>query len=159
MKSYDVAIIGGGVVGTALARELSRYRLRVALFEKEAELAFGVSKSNSGIIHPGTSNPPDSLKARLCVEGNRLTRKLAKELGIDVKEVGELVVVFNKEELAQSVAAVDLDPFFVRSGKETLFEESTQALVRDLEGLLLGRPFEVLASRGAIAVLPKSGGR
>ncbi|NTV52634.1 MAG: FAD-dependent oxidoreductase, partial [Candidatus Firestonebacteria bacterium] len=72
MKTYDVCIVGGGVVGTAIARELSRYRLSVALLEKEAELAFGVSKSNSGIIHPGTQNPPQSLKGRLCVQGNRL---------------------------------------------------------------------------------------
>ncbi len=88
MNAYDVAIIGGGVVGTAIARELARYRLRVALFEKEAELAFGVSKSNSGIIHPGTQHPPGTLKAKLCVQGNALTKKLAKELYIDFKEIG-----------------------------------------------------------------------
>ena len=98
MKSYDIAIIGGGVVGTAIARELSRYSLSIGLFEKEAELAFGVSKSNSGIIHPGTQNPPGLLKSRLCVQGNVLTRKLAKELFIDFKEVGELIVAFDKEE-------------------------------------------------------------
>jgi glycerol-3-phosphate dehydrogenase len=98
MHSYDIAIIGGGVIGTSIARELSRYKLSVVLFEKEAELAFGVSKSNSGIIHPGTQHPPDSLKGRLCVKGNHLTRKLARELGIDLKEVGELIVAFNEEE-------------------------------------------------------------
>jgi glycerol-3-phosphate dehydrogenase len=98
MIIYDVAIIGGGVVGCAIARELSRYKLRVALFEKNAELAFGVSKSNSGIIHPGTQHSPGSLKAKLCVEGNALTKKLARELGIDFKEVGELIVAFNDEE-------------------------------------------------------------
>jgi len=98
MSSYDVMIIGGGVVGTAIARELSRYSLSVALLEKEVELAFGVSKSNSGIIHPGTQNPPGSLKGRLSVQGNKLTRRLAKELYIDFKEVGELIVAFNEEE-------------------------------------------------------------
>lgn len=95
---YDVLIIGGGVTGAAIARELSRYRLKIALLEKEAELAFGVSKSNSGIIHPGTQNPPDSLKGKLCVEGNRLTRKIARELGVDFKEVGELIVIFHEED-------------------------------------------------------------
>ena len=98
MRIYDVAIIGGGVVGCAIARELSRYRLRVVLFEKETELAFGVSKSNSGIIHPGTQHSPGSLKGKLCVQGNALTRKLARELEIDFKEVGELIVAFNEEE-------------------------------------------------------------
>lgn len=98
MTQYDVAIIGGGVVGTAIARELSRYKLRIILFEKEAELAFGVSKSNSGIIHPGTQIAPGSLKGKLCVLGNALTRSLAKELYIDFKEIGELIVAFDAGE-------------------------------------------------------------
>jgi glycerol-3-phosphate dehydrogenase len=96
--NYDVVIIGGGVTGAAIARELSRYKLKIALLEKEAELAFGVSKSNSGIIHPGTQNPPISLKGKLCVQGNKLTKQLAKELGVDFKEVGELVVIFTEED-------------------------------------------------------------
>jgi len=98
MKLYDVAIIGAGVIGTSIARELSRYKLRIALLEKETEPAFGVSKSNSGIIHPGTQNPPGSLKGRLCVRGNLLTRRIAKELGVDFKEVGELIVAFDENE-------------------------------------------------------------
>ncbi|MDP2980935.1 MAG: NAD(P)/FAD-dependent oxidoreductase [Candidatus Omnitrophota bacterium] len=98
MKLYDVAIIGAGVTGTSIARELSRYRLNIALLEKEEELAFGVSKSNSGIIHPGTQNPVNSLKGKLCVQGNFLIRKISKELGLDFKEVGELIVSFNEEE-------------------------------------------------------------
>jgi len=98
---YDVLIIGGGVTGAAIARELSRYRLKIALLEKEEELAFGVSKSNSGIIHPGTQNPPDSLKGKLCVQGNILTRRLAKELGVDFREVGELIVIFKDDEMPE----------------------------------------------------------
>ena len=101
MSKYDVAIIGGGVIGAAIGRELSRYKLRVAIFEKEVEPAFGVSKSNSGIIHPGTQHSPGTLKGRLCVEGNILTRKLSRELSIDFKEVGELIVAFNGEEYAR----------------------------------------------------------
>lgn len=98
MKPFDVLIIGGGVIGASIARELSRYRLRIGLVEKEEEPAFGVSKSNSGIIHPGTQNPAGSLKARLCVQGNILTRKICKELGVDFKEVGELIVAFDETE-------------------------------------------------------------
>lgn len=101
MRLYDVVIIGAGVVGTSIARELSRYKLNICLLEKEEELAFGVSKSNSGIIHPGTQNPPNTLKARLCVQGNILTRKLSGELGFDFKEVGELIVAFDPEEKAR----------------------------------------------------------
>lgn len=96
---YDILIIGGGVTGTAIARELSKYQLKIALLEKEAELAFGVSKSNSGIVHPGTQNLPDSLKGRLCVRGNKLLRKLTKEIGLDFKQVGELIVITDEAEL------------------------------------------------------------
>ncbi len=101
MSNFDIIIIGGGVVGTSIARELSRYRLKIALLEKEVELAFGVSKSNSGIIHPGTQNPTDSLKGKLCVQGNQLTRKIAKDLGVDFKEVGELIVIFKQEDMTR----------------------------------------------------------
>jgi len=100
MKTYDVVIIGAGVVGSSIARGLSRYRLKTALLEKEAEPAFGVSKSNSGIIHPGTQNPPGSLKGKLCVEGNVLIREIACELGVDFKEVGELIVAFNENDIS-----------------------------------------------------------
>lgn len=100
MNEYDVAIVGGGVIGTSICRELCRYKIKVALLEKEEELAFGVSKSNSGIIHPGTQNPPNSLKGILCVQGNILTRHQSRELGFDFKEVGELIVAFNEEEIA-----------------------------------------------------------
>ncbi|TFH37159.1 MAG: FAD/NAD(P)-binding oxidoreductase [Dehalococcoidia bacterium] len=98
---YDVAIIGGGVVGAAVAYQLSRYGLRAALFEKEEELSFGVSKANSGIIHPGTQNAPHSLKGRLCVEGNLLIRRLSEPLALDFKEVGELIVAFDEAEVAR----------------------------------------------------------
>jgi len=101
MKTYDVIVIGAGVVGTAIARELSRYKLNIAVLEKEEDLAFGVSKSNSGIIHPGTQNPPHSLKGRLCVAGNKLIRKISRQLGVDFKEVGELIVVFKEEDIQQ----------------------------------------------------------
>ncbi|MDD2702779.1 MAG: NAD(P)/FAD-dependent oxidoreductase, partial [Candidatus Omnitrophica bacterium] len=83
----------------SVARELSRYKLRIAVLEKEIEPAFGVSKSNSGIIHPGTQNHFQSLKGRLCVRGNELTRVIAGELGVDFKEVGELIVAFSEDDL------------------------------------------------------------
>src|SRR5512137_2676558 len=98
MNTYDVLIIGGGVTGTAIARELSRYALRIALLEKEEELAFGVSKANSGIIHPGTQNPPHSLKGGLCVWGNKLTKEICERLGVESKQVGALIVAFNEQE-------------------------------------------------------------
>ncbi|HNT97072.1 MAG TPA: NAD(P)/FAD-dependent oxidoreductase [Elusimicrobiales bacterium] len=100
MKVHDVAIIGAGITGAALARELSRYRLSLLLLEKEAEPAFGVSKSNSGIVHAGTQNPPGTLKARLCVEGNRLiSGPLSEELGLDFIRCGQLIAAFGPGDL------------------------------------------------------------
>ena len=99
MNTYDIVIIGAGVVGASIARELSRYELSIAVLEKEEEPAFGVSKSNSGIIHPGTQNPPNSLKGKLCLRGNILIREISQELGLDFQEVGELIVAFNEQEL------------------------------------------------------------
>ncbi len=104
MDAYDIVVIGGGVVGVSIARELSRYKLRIALLEKEEELAFGVSKANSGIIHPGTQNPPHSLKGGLCVLGNRLTKKVCKMLGVEFKEVGELIVAFSEQEIERLIS-------------------------------------------------------
>ncbi|MEK7722010.1 MAG: NAD(P)/FAD-dependent oxidoreductase, partial [Elusimicrobiota bacterium] len=96
----DVIIVGAGVTGAAIARELSRYKLKILLLEKEAEPAFGVSKSNSGIIHAGTQNSPASLKGRLCVEGNRLMREeIAGDLGLDFMQCGQLIVVFDLADL------------------------------------------------------------
>ncbi|MFH1245852.1 MAG: NAD(P)/FAD-dependent oxidoreductase, partial [Candidatus Omnitrophota bacterium] len=103
MKIYDVIIIGAGVVGTAIARRLSRYKLNIALLEKETEPAFGVSKSNSGIIHPGTQNPPHSLKGKLCVQGNRLIRGISRELGVDFRETGELIIIFSETDLPRLI--------------------------------------------------------
>lgn len=101
MKIYDVVIIGAGVTGAAIARELAHYKLRIAVLEKEQECAFGVSKSNSGIIHPGTQNSHHCLKGRLCVEGNFLMRKIARQLGVDFKQVGELIVAFRQEDISR----------------------------------------------------------
>lgn len=98
----DVIIIGAGITGAAVARELSRYKLRIVLLEKEVEPAFGVSKSNSGIIHAGTQNPPSSLKGWLCVEGNRLLREgLAADLGLNFTQCGQLIAVFAPADLPE----------------------------------------------------------
>lgn len=93
----DFLIIGGGIVGTALAYELAKYELDTVLLEKEAELCFGVSKSNSGIIHTGFQSDHRSLKARLAVRGNQLYRGMAKVLDFPFIPKGELVVAFPGE--------------------------------------------------------------
>ena len=72
LHSVDVAIIGGGVIGTAIARELSKYQLKVALLEKEPDLSTGTTKANSAILHAGFDAPTGSAKAILNVQGNQL---------------------------------------------------------------------------------------
>ena len=102
MSDYDVLIVGAGITGAAIARELSKFKLKILLLDKEAEPAFGVSKSNSGIIHAGTQNPPTSVKAWLCVEGNRLLRtELAADLGLHFVQCGQLIVVFDLKDLPE----------------------------------------------------------
>src|SRR4030042_4089639 len=89
----DVAVIGGGIVGSALLRELSRYELRLLLLEREGDLAEGISKGNSGVIHAGFNVPPGSLKAKTNVAGLGLIYGLASELGVPHRKTGKLVVV------------------------------------------------------------------
>jgi glycerol-3-phosphate dehydrogenase len=98
MNHYDVAVIGAGVVGAAIARQLSRYKIDIVLIEKESDVSFGTSKANSGIIHAGFHSKKGSLKAMLAVRGNREFDRLAKELGFPFERRGELVIAFTEEE-------------------------------------------------------------
>ena len=96
---YDVIIIGGGVVGTAVARELSQYRLKIALVEKNSDVCEGTTKANSAILHGGFDAKPGTLKARFNVRGNELVHRLAPQLGIHFRQIGSLVVAFSDEEM------------------------------------------------------------
>lgn len=96
---FDVLIIGGGAVGCAIARELSRYRLTIALVEKEADVAAGTSGRNSAVVHAGFNNKPGSLMAACCVEGNRGFAALCRELDVPYRKTGKLLVAFDREDL------------------------------------------------------------
>ena len=95
----DITIIGAGVVGCAIARELSRYNLDVLVIDKNEDVAEGVSKGNSGIIHSGYNERKGTLKAKLNIEGNKLIEDLAKELQFPFKRNGALVLAFNENEV------------------------------------------------------------
>ncbi|MDR1033267.1 MAG: FAD-dependent oxidoreductase [Bifidobacteriaceae bacterium] len=97
-KIYDVIIIGAGIIGTALAHELGRYKINTLLLEKTPETAAGTTKANSAIIHAGFDPIPGTLKAKLNVIGHRMWEKLASELGIPYKQNGSLVVNFSEKE-------------------------------------------------------------
>lgn len=96
---YDVVIIGAGVIGSAIARELSRYELDTAVLEREEDVCCGTSKANSGIVHAGHDAKPGSLKARLNVRGNRMMESLSRELDFPFRRNGSVVLCFHEEEI------------------------------------------------------------
>jgi len=98
MKNYHVAIVGGGVIGSAIAWELAHYKLDVIVFEKGSDVASATSKANSGVIHSGINSKPGSLKAFFCVQGNQMFNSLSKEFGIPVKWIGKYVIAKNENE-------------------------------------------------------------
>lgn len=95
---YDCIIIGAGVTGTCIARELSRYEFKTCVLEKGDDVAFGTSKGNSGVIHSGFDAKPKTLMAELNVQGNELLWKLAEDLDFPVKKNGALVVCTLEDE-------------------------------------------------------------
>jgi len=96
---YDFVIIGAGIVGSFIARELSRYKLNICVLEKEADCSMGASGANSGIIHAGYDAKTGSLKAKFNVSGNTLIKQAAAELGVHCPETGSLVLAFNDEDI------------------------------------------------------------
>lgn len=89
---YDIIVIGAGVTGTCVARELSKYQVKMCVIDKADDVASGTSKANSGILHAGYDCKPGSLMAKLNVRGNELMYQLAEELDFDVKNNGSLIV-------------------------------------------------------------------
>lgn len=99
MKQYDVIVIGGGVSGACITREISKTKASVCLVEKENDVACGSSKANSGIVHAGYDPLPDTLMAKLNVRGTSLYPELSKKLNFEYKNCGSLVVAFDDEGL------------------------------------------------------------
>ncbi len=126
-KRADVVVIGGGVVGCAIARELSRYCLDVVLLERTPDVAMGTSKANSGILHAGFDAEPGTWKARLNVRGARLYREISEDLGIPRRRVGSLVVALDDAQ------------------RGTLEELRLRGIANGLTGLALWSRDEVLA--------------
>ena len=96
---FDMVIIGAGVVGCAVARELSEYKVNVAVLEKEDDVGWGISCRNSGVVHAGFNNKPGTLMAQFCVEGNKSFAELCSQLDVPYKKIGKLVVAKKKEEI------------------------------------------------------------
>jgi glycerol-3-phosphate dehydrogenase len=99
MKHFQVAIIGGGVIGSAISWELSKYKLNIVVFEKGMDICSGTSKANSGVIHSGINSAPNSLKAYFCVKGNKMIQCLSNQLGFKLKFTGKYVIAKNEDEI------------------------------------------------------------
>ena len=136
---FDAAIIGAGVVGAMMARELAKYQLKTVVLEKENDVAMGASRANSGIVHAGYDAAPGSLKARLNVEGAKLMEGICKELGVKYKRNGSLVIGFDREDRlgiqklmekakANGVEVEFLDQAGVRALEPNIGEKVTCAL-------------------------------
>lgn len=95
---YDVVIIGAGVSGSATARELSRYDLKICVVDKEEDVCCGTSKANSAIVHAGFDAANGTLMAKLNVEGNQMMEALSKELDFHFEKNGSLVVCLDEED-------------------------------------------------------------
>ena len=96
---YDVVVIGGGVTGCSVARELSRYHLHTCLLEREEDVCSGTSKANSAIVHAGYDAANGSLKAMLNVQGNEMMEQLSNDLQFDFKRNGSMVLCFDENDL------------------------------------------------------------
>ncbi len=143
---YDVIIVGGGVVGCCIARELSRKELRIGVLEKASDIGEGASKANSGIVHGGHDAVPGTLKALLNVRGNRRMKELAAELDFPYENNGSLVLCFDEKD---------------KTGLEELLERGMENGVEGLQ-ILTGdevRKLEPEVSEGvAYALYAPTGG-
>ncbi|KJU72143.1 NAD(P)/FAD-dependent oxidoreductase [Clostridium baratii] len=96
---YDVAIIGAGVIGASIFRELTKYDLKVTVLEKENDVSMGTSKANSAIVHAGYDPKVGTLMAKYNVKGNEMFEDLCKELSVPFKRNGSLIIAFSEEDM------------------------------------------------------------
>ena len=97
-RQFDIVIIGAGIIGSMVARALSRYKLSIAVVEKEADVGMGQSSANSAILHSGHDPFPGTMKARMNKRGNELWRTYARDLHVDIAETGAMVAAFGPED-------------------------------------------------------------
>lgn len=96
---YDVVVIGAGVTGSAIARELSRYQYETLVLDKNSDVCEGTSKANSGIVHAGFDSEPGSVMAKMNIRGNEMMEQLSKDLDFPFRRNGSLVLCFDEKDL------------------------------------------------------------
>ena len=98
---YDIIIVGAGVIGCAVARELSKYNAKILVIEKNEDVCAGTSKANSAIVHSGYDAKNGTLKARFNVEGNRMMEAVCRELDVPFKRIGSLTVCTDADRIGE----------------------------------------------------------
>ena len=154
MRQYDVVVIGAGVSGSAVARELSRKERRIAVLEKACDVCEGTSKANSGIVHAGYDAVPGTLKAKLNVLGNERMESLSKELDFSFKRNGSLVLCFEEEGIPK------LEELYERGLKNGVKGRTRAGMGRCQAGFCSPRVVEILARELSVdeAQITKAGG-
>lgn len=137
----DVIIIGGGVVGCSVARELSRFDADILLLERGNDVSVGTSKANSGIVHGGYDATPGTLKAKFNVAGNAMFDALARELDFPFKRNGSMVLCFDKADIGK---LLELKEQGVKNGVQGLYV---------LEGYEAVKAMEPYVSENVVAAL------
>lgn len=137
----DVIIIGGGVVGCSVARELSRFDADILLLERGNDVSVGTSKANSGIVHGGYDAKPGTLKAKFNVAGNAMFDALARELDFPFKRNGSMVLCFDKANIGK---LLELKEQGVKNGVQGLYV---------LEGYEAVKAMEPYVSENVVAAL------
>jgi len=132
---FDVVIIGAGAVGNAVADKLSEYRLKIAVIEKEADTAFGISGRNSGVVHAGFNNKTGSMMAELCVQGCRSFAETAGRLGIEFKRTGKLVTALHDEDIPALMKLYEQGLANGVQGLEIIGPEEIKKINKDFNGV------------------------
>ena len=126
----DVIIIGGGVIGCGIARELARYQASVTVLERGNDVSVGTSKANSGIVHGGFDAKPNTLKAKYNVQGNAMFDELSKELDFPFRRNGSMVLCFDE---SQTGGLDELLERGVQNGVSGMYIVRGNAEIRKLE--------------------------
>lgn len=159
---YDVAVVGAGVVGALISRELSKYDIRVALLEKCNDVAMGTTKANSAIVHGGFDAANGTLKAKLNVRGTELMPKLCADMAVPYRNNGSLVLAFSEEEMEHVRTLYErgvkngvpklsvLDKAQVKALEPHVSDEVAGALLSETAGIVC--PYELTIAATEVAV-------
>lgn len=159
---YDVAVIGGGVVGALISRELSKYDIKIALLEKCNDVAMGTTKANSAIVHGGFDAMNGTLKAKLNVKGTALMPDVCKDLNVPYRNNGSLVLAFSEKEMEHVKVLYDrgikngvpdleiIDGERVRELEPNVSDEVVGALLSNSAGIVCPYELTIAAAENAV---------